>query len=378
MIKLAQKYIEDFKQKKRAFWAFQIEPTSRCQLRCVVCPRACFLKEWESRDMPISSYMKISRYFQKARYVHLQGWGEPLLHPNLFEMVKIAKSAGCKVSITTNGQMLNSENSKRLVAEGIDIVTISVAGASQGTHGFIRTGSDLKTIFENVKWLSNYKKKIKTEMPRIHFSYIMTKTNLGELPEFLRIAKGIGVQEVVATNLDYTPTLFQDDLKIFSGKETNRFQKHIKKIEKTAARLRLPLRIYPLVMQEEIVCELDPLRILFISSNGTVSPCVYLNLPIDGMIPRIFCGTKIKVPQLSFGNINSQDLIEIWDNREYREFRKNYVRRAELLAKAYKNIDFDLFGTMDRMKKAEREVEKGLKVLPLPSSCRTCYKAYGI
>jgi len=120
------------------------------------------------------------------------------------------------------------------------------------------------------------------------------------------------------------------------------------------------------------------LWILFISSNGTVSPCVYLNLSIDGMISRIFCGTEIKVPQLSFGNINSQDLIEIWDNREYKEFRKNYVRRAEVLAKAYKNIDFDLFGTMDRMKKAEKEVEKGLKVLPLPSSCRTCCKAYGI
>jgi MoaA/NifB/PqqE/SkfB family radical SAM enzyme len=67
-------------------------------------------------------------------------------------MVKIAESAGCKVSITTNGQALNSENSKRLIAESVDIVTISVTGVSQGTHGFIRIGSDLKTIFENVKW----------------------------------------------------------------------------------------------------------------------------------------------------------------------------------------------------------------------------------
>jgi len=205
--------------------------------------------------------------------------------------------------------MLNSENSKRLVAEGVDIVTISVAGVSQGTHGFIRTGSDLKTIFENVKWLSNYKKKIKAETPRIHFSYIMTKTNLGELPEFLRIAKGIGVQEVVATNLDYTPTLFQDDLKIFSGKETSRFQKHIKKIEKTAARLKLPLRIYPLVMQEEIICELDPLRILFISSNSTVSPCVYLSLPIDHTFPTHFATFWVFFPELIVDNNKVNPLL---------------------------------------------------------------------
>lgn len=378
MIKSARKYIEDFKQIKRPFWAFQIEPTSRCRLRCIMCPRTCFSKEWKSRDMPISSYMKISRHFQKVRHIHLQGWGEPLLHPKLFEMVKIAKSSGCKVSITTSGQTFNSENLERLVAERVDIITISIAGASQETHESIRTGSDLDAIFKNVKWLGNYKKKIRSETPRIHFSYLMTKTNLGELPEFLGIAKGIGVQEVAATNLDYTPALLQDELKIFFDKKISTLQRYIKKIEKTAAGLKLPLRIYPLVMEEEVVCELDPLHILFIASDGKVSPCVYLKLPIDGMIPRIFCGSVIKVPQLSFGDINSQDLIEIWDKREYREFRENYVRRTEALSEAYKDIDLNLFGTMGKMKKAEREVQKALKVFPLPSFCRTCYKAYGI
>jgi MoaA/NifB/PqqE/SkfB family radical SAM enzyme len=126
------------------------------------------------------------------------------------------------------------------------------------------------------------------------------------------------------------------------------------------------------------MCELDPLRILFISSDGRVSPCVYLNLPIDGMIPRIFCGSEIKVPQLSFGDINNQDLIEIWDSREYREFRGKFIKRAEILVRAYKDIDFDLFRTLDIIKRAEREVKESIEIHPLPYVCSTCYKAYGI
>jgi MoaA/NifB/PqqE/SkfB family radical SAM enzyme len=328
--------------------------------------------------MPLSSYRKMSRHFNKARYIHLQGWGEPLLHPDFFEMVRIAKSVGCKVSITTNGQALIRENSERLIAEGADIITVSVAGGSPETHGSIRCGSDLDALFGNVRWLSNQKKKIRAETPRIHFSYIMTKTNLAELPELLCIAKGIGVQEVMATNLDYTPFPAQDGLKVFSCMGKNRFQKLIKEIQKTAERLKLPMRMYPLVMEEEIMCELDPLRILFISSDGRVSPCVYLNLPIDGMIPRIFCGSEIKVPQLSFGDINNQDLIEIWDSREYREFRGKFIKRAEILVRAYKDIDFDLFRTLDIMKRAEREVKESIEIHPLPYVCSTCYKAYGI
>jgi len=43
---------------------------------------------------------------------------------------------------------------------------------------------------------------------------------------------------------------------------------------------------------------------------------------------------------LSFVNINSHDLVEIWNYREYKKFRKNYVRRTEALSAVYEEYRF--------------------------------------
>lgn len=43
---------------------------------------------------------------------------------------------------------------------------------------------------------------------------------------------------------------------------------------------------------------------------------------------------------LSFVNINSHDLVEIWNYREYKEFRQNYDRRTEELSAAYEEYRF--------------------------------------
>nr|HID58379.1 hypothetical protein [Desulfobacterales bacterium] len=79
-------------------------------------------------------------------------------------------------------------------------------------------------------------------------------------------------------------------------------------------------RTYPLTLNEEVIRELNPLSIRIIPRDPKVCRCVCLNLPIDGMIPRVFCNSEIEVPQLWFGNINSQDLIEIWNSEEYKTF----------------------------------------------------------
>lgn len=38
--------------------------------------------------------MRIDCAFAYTKFVHLQGWGEPLLNPRLFDTIKVAKDAG--------------------------------------------------------------------------------------------------------------------------------------------------------------------------------------------------------------------------------------------------------------------------------------------
>jgi MoaA/NifB/PqqE/SkfB family radical SAM enzyme len=365
------------KRERKPFIAFQIEPTSRCQLKCAMCPRTALSDEWESGDMPLSVFKSMSSEFQSVDDVHLQGWGEPLLHPSLFDMIRTAKKEGCKVSLTTNGVLLIPRISERLVREGVDTVAISVAGASKKTHENIRCGSNYEQLIENIKALSDIKAKAGSKTPKLTLSFLMTKTNIEELPDLVHLAKYIGVDELVATNLDYTPTWLQDDLKAFSCERADvDFKKVIEEARKRATKSNFLFRVYPLEGEEVIMCEMNPLQIVFITHDGSVSPCVYLNLTMKGPVPRIYCGSHYEIERLSFGNIGKTDFRHIWGNAGYKRFRTAYLKRMKVFEKSNTAFVFDSMD-MEKLARAEKEMERELAANPIPDVCKTCYKAYG-
>jgi len=366
---------EKIVQRGRPFIAFQIEPTTRCQLKCVMCPKTVYTDDWLTGDMPLSVYEKISRYFHLIQRVHLQGWGEPLLHPNLFDMIQIANSENCLTSLTTNGALLAQDMSEELIRKGVDTVAISIAGAMRETHENIRRGSHFDHLIGNIKTLANLKFKMRSKTPLIVLSFLMTKTNIEELPEAVSLAKDIGINEVVATNLDYVPKKAQDDMKIFScNKADINFKNYIHTAEKRAHQLKMPFRNYPLELEEVIVCEMNPLHIVSLSFDGCISPCIYLNIPSRGLISRIFCGKHYEIERQCFGNLEESDFMEIWTGTPYENFRKVYQDRLNILKKIYSDIG----GTFHNLSGVEKSIESELLENPLPEICRSCYKAYHI
>lgn len=365
-------------RKKRIFGSLQIEATSECFLRCIMCPRTAHLGKWHSGFMSFSTFEKISGYFSLAEHVHLQGWGEPLLHKRIFDMIKLAKDAGCRVGFTTNGMLLSEKVSERIVDLEVDIIGISIAGASPEVHGSIRVNSPLTKLTTNIGNLVRVKRRTESKKPKIVLSFLMTRSNIHELPDAVALAYKLGVDELVATNLDYPSTELQDRIKVFSCDKANQdYANILKKAESKAKSFNLSFRFYPLKTEEVLMCELNPVSYVYISYDGLVSPCVYLNQTREEDFPRIFCGKKFTVKRTTFGDVNREGLLEIWDKPEYRAFRDAYIKRQEVYYEAFGDIPFD-FGFSEKIKEVESRALKALKQAPLPGPCRTCYKAYGI
>jgi MoaA/NifB/PqqE/SkfB family radical SAM enzyme len=123
-----------------------------------------------------------------------------------------------------------------------------------------------------------------------------------------------------------------------------------------------------------IMCELNPLQIVFISHDGCVSPCVYLNMTKRGTIQKIFRGKHYETRRVCFGNAFEKDFLEIWNIDDYGNFRKYYHDRVAVAEK--NRADFS-FGLSD-VAYIEKNIRAGLMAKTLPGACKECYKAYGI
>lgn len=63
--------------------------------------------------------------------MHLQGWGEPFLHPRFMDFAALARKAGCRVSTTTCGLRMDETLAGQIVGSGIDIVAFSLVGTDE-------------------------------------------------------------------------------------------------------------------------------------------------------------------------------------------------------------------------------------------------------
>ena len=108
---------------------------------------------------------------RKAARVHLQGWGEPLLHPDFFQMTALARKAGCAVSTTTCGSGMNADLAERLVASGIDIIGFSLAGTDAASNA-ARAGVAFETVCAAIEQLQQVRRARQGVHLEIHIAYL--------------------------------------------------------------------------------------------------------------------------------------------------------------------------------------------------------------
>lgn len=343
----------------------QIEVTSRCSLHCCFCPNHILGKQWIHGDLPWEVYRDhIAPYLARFDLVYLQGWGEPLLHPQLWEMVRLAKAAGCQVGFTTCGNLLDESNNARVLDEGIDILSVSFAGASQTVHESLRIGSNYQKLVANVEALAQRRTRANNRTLQLEFHFLMTRANLHELPAFVRLVAAWGADQVVATNLTYTPTPETDALRVFAETPHSGNQALVVASEREAQRLNLQFRVYPLTLDRNTLeCDARPTEFAFINHLGKVAPCVYLGMPVRQNVPRFFQGKDQAVTPVNFGDV-SDDLNQVMQSATRAKFVSPFRARTALAFSASALAAVSSEGEM--------------RLPEPPPSCRSCYKMYGV
>jgi MoaA/NifB/PqqE/SkfB family radical SAM enzyme len=332
--------------------------------------------------MGLADFKKIVPYFNDVETVILQGWGEPLLHKDLVPIIRAAKrgwlddayrTAGPAyrppaVGFVTSGKGLNAQRSAELMDAGIDFIGFSFAGSSAKTHESIRINSDFGELTAAVQAFTDRARTRGRIMPQAHIVCLILRDNLHELPDLPRLARDIGIREIVLTNLVHVTTAWQEAQRVFSCGPDDDAGKMLEETADQARRYGINIRYPVMHAHETALCEENPLKTVYISPAGDVSPCVYLLPPSGSPFKRIYCGREHEVERLSFGNIFKTPFDRIRESCRHEEFQKAVAARARALGIAASGF-------------FARDASKAGMIMPVPDppkACRTCHKMLGV
>jgi len=299
---------------RRPLDCIQVEVTSRCPGRCSYCPHTTQRENWLSRDMDMEAFGRLWPLMRRAGRVHLQGWGEPLLNPVFFDMAALARNAGCQVSTTTCGLRMDPELAFRIVESGIDIVAFSLAGSDTASNAS-RLGVDFDRVCEAVSTLQAVRRERMGVHLEIHFAYLMLASAMEAVAGLPALMQRLGVHAAVISTLDYIaePGL---EAEAFTPQETDKLAKAaaiLSEVEVEARRLDLGFHYeLPSPAAAGNACRENIGRSLYVSADGSVSPCVYVNVPVGIADPK----------RRVFGNVRDKDPVQIWEGAEFRRFRE--------------------------------------------------------
>ena len=100
-----------------------VEITNVCNLSCAFCPKT----KRAPRTMTAEEFARIlDRLRGHVSYVYLHVMGEPLLHPQLAELMALADARGMKICITTNGTLLRKRSGELLAAGNLHKLSVSL------------------------------------------------------------------------------------------------------------------------------------------------------------------------------------------------------------------------------------------------------------
>jgi radical SAM protein with 4Fe4S-binding SPASM domain len=295
----------------------QIEPTSRCDLNCIMCPRQRNLAKHS--DMTLKGYLQILDQ-TKPFYVNLTGYGEPLLNQEILEMIKESKKRGIYVNMSSNFTLLSQSEAVKLAQTGIDLVKLSLDAAKAETYRKIR-GADLFELV--VKHASNFSEIAhRIGRPAFQMVYTLQRDNLPEIEGIVGLAKTINVDYLFVKPL-LVGNLSSNEGLLIGNLERDTANKHLRQASRLSKELKVNTNLSSLV--SHVSTEWDRhVTGKYNSSSTCTLPFYSCYISSEGGI-RICCNADSA--EYDLGNVYDDGFQNVWNGEEYRSLRVKFRER---------------------------------------------------
>ena len=128
----------------------RIETTTKCNYKCVICPREKLTRKKETMSFALFKSLIDKITSQTGQYTTLTfpGMGEPLLDETLDEKIAYARKKELEVLILTNGSLLTQERFKKYEDLGVASVRVSFYGNAPKNYAKVHGVKKIDIYYE--------------------------------------------------------------------------------------------------------------------------------------------------------------------------------------------------------------------------------------
>lgn len=286
-----------------------------CNLKCVFCNQA-YGKGVDVKMEELVYRRVVEELYPAAEIVQLSAYGEPMMTPHIQDKFDDMDRFGVKCEMMTNATLMKGDALLERMSHIMGNLRISIDGATAETYNRIRVLGDFDQVFANIRRYNHFRhQRPPAEQAPLHFSYILMKSTLDELPDFVRLVSDLDTHTVWVTHL----VLFEEAMRaeLLSGDPD--WQKRTNDVLLRTAEVARELGqsvVLPAPFAEE---RLDPLA----AAAPRPSPirCYFLWQrmyvgPTGDVVPCCLAGIH------SNGNVRGSTFAEQWNNPLYQDMRR--------------------------------------------------------
>ncbi|MBN1296342.1 SPASM domain-containing protein [bacterium] len=169
-----------------------------CGLKCPICPNGRGEIPRPPTRMTTDLFRRIMRTLGPYTYtLTLTNWGEPLNHPNLLDLLAIARKYPCYIGFSTNLQHLPDDLLDGLILSGLDEIGVSIDGATATTYNQYRVGGDFSLAMTHLRRLVDRRRELNSKKPKIRWQVLLNRFTENETTDIIDLAASTGVDSIM-------------------------------------------------------------------------------------------------------------------------------------------------------------------------------------
>ncbi len=306
-------------------YKMKIESTNICNTRCQLCPTGLGYHGRHKGRMGLSQFQAlVERFRHHLVALDLSMWGDPLIVPDIYHMVRYAHDRRIWTYLSSNLHAFrpDKQHAEKLIDSGLDQLTCSLHGASQRTFELYQPGKDFDTAVAKVRHLIAVRDRLGSRTPDVQLNFVVTRHNEHERAAFETLSADLGCHAVFSLAALNTRMVNRNremvELNLAEDVKRQRIREHIDhwlpRDERYVLDAYLEMRdhdVDPERYNGSKVYDCSwPWRQAVINWDGTVATC---------------CGSFSSAEDM--GNIFEQSFAQVWNGPRYRAARRSFSKR---------------------------------------------------